>query len=119
MSLTLTKACCTLPPVESNYEPKGQEITLGDGQKVYEIGTGNRVLICVYDIFGFHPVTKQVCDRLSAAGFRLVMPDFWRGKPWKKENFPPPDFSVLINWATTEGDWVTIVKPDLEKVVKH
>ena len=60
--------------------------------KVYETGRKNngRVIIVVYDIFGYHPNTKQVADKVAELGdFRLVMPDFYRSVPWDEKNFPP------------------------------
>lgn len=35
--------------------------------------------------------TRQVCDTLAAAGFNVAMPDFFKGKPWLLERFPPQD----------------------------
>ena len=80
-----------MPVVHSDYQPKGREIIL-DAMKVYETGRkdNDRVIIVIYDIFGFHPNTKQVADRVAEMGdFRLVMPDFFRSDPWSLNNFPP------------------------------
>jgi len=92
IKMSLSKTCCTLPPVESSYIPKGTESVLGD-LGLYETGdlSSDRLLICAYDIFGIHPVTKQFCDKLGTSGFRVVMPDFFRGKPFPSENFPPAE----------------------------
>jgi dienelactone hydrolase len=91
--MSIPKACCTLPPVESNYEPKGTISTLDGGLEVYETGVvdSERLLLCTYDIFGFHPVTKQFCDKLGSAGYRVVMPDYFRGQAFSLENFPPKE----------------------------
>jgi len=118
--MSLTKACCTLPPVESNYTPQGKESQLGD-LTIYDVGqeTSNRLLVCVYDIFGFHPVSKQFCDKLSASGFRVVMPDFFRGKPFPIENFPPKDVSEIMNFVGTTGSWENVLKKDISVVLEH
>jgi len=102
--MSLPNACCTLKPVESTYTPKGKETTLGD-LVIYETGdsTSPNLLICFYDIFGFHPVTKQVCDKLGEAGWRVVMPDFFRGKPFPLENFPPKDRQLIMDFVSTIG----------------
>lgn len=86
--MSLTEACCTLPPVSSDYQPEGTEITIGD-LTVYETKnkTPKILLICAYDIFGFHENVKQFADKLNSSGiFRVVMPDFFRGKPIRPED---------------------------------
>jgi len=54
--------------------------------------------LCLYlyalnsdDIFGFFPQTEQGADLLSHAlsGTKVIMPDFFRGKPWPVDDFPP------------------------------
>ena len=89
-TMSLTKPCCTLPAVESDYVATGKEVQLGD-MIIYETGdaTSKRLLISVYDIFGFHPNSKQLCDKIGQTGFRVIMPDFFRGSPWNSNNFPP------------------------------
>ncbi|OXA56734.1 uncharacterized AIM2 family protein C30D10.14 [Folsomia candida] len=113
-------SCCTLPPVESNYTPTGSNVQLEDFS-VYETGDTKsyKLLICLYDIFGFHPVTKQFCDKLSSSGFRVVMPDFFRGKPFPSETYPPKDRQVLVDFVTTSGSWEKVVKGDLCKLFEH
>lgn len=89
--MSLSQACCTLPPISSDYEPKGTlNLKLGD-LKVYESAENLKpkvLLICCYDIFGVHPNTQQFCDNLASSGvFRVAMPDFFRGNPLKAEFF--------------------------------
>lgn len=91
--MALTDACCTLPPVTSDYAAQGAEFALGD-LTIYETKDKSPkiVLICAYDIFGFHPNTKQFADKLNSGGeFRVAMPDFFRGKPFSLDNFPPKE----------------------------
>lgn len=97
--MSLPEACCTLPPVSSHYDPQGSEITVGNDLKIYETKdkSSKVVLICAYDIFGYHPNTKQFADKLNSGGvFRVVMPDFFRGKPFSLENFPPKEYLKII-----------------------
>ena len=85
--------CQKAPPVESNYTPIGVTSSLGD-MLIYETGnqTSNKVLISVYDIFGFHENTKQVADILAAeGGYYIVMPDYFRGSPFDVNNWPPKE----------------------------
>ncbi|ORY79524.1 dienelactone hydrolase [Protomyces lactucae-debilis] len=91
MSANTNKACCTLPPVQSDYTPKGSYETLGD-LKTYITGNqkSNKVLTVIYDIFGFHPATQQGADLLAESLDALVvMPDFFHGKPVPQELYPP------------------------------
>ncbi len=82
ITMSITKACCTLPPVTSDYNPPGTTINIGD-LPVYETIPNNskKLLICVYDIFGVHPNIRQVSETISLAGFRVVIPDFFRENP--------------------------------------
>ncbi len=44
-----------------------------------------------HDAAGFNLTltnTRQICDRLSEYGYRVVMPDFFHGVPWKSEHDP-------------------------------
>jgi len=90
--MSLTKECCTRPAIHSDYKPIGTSLKIGelDAYQTGDVGS-KRVLIAAYDIFGFHPNTKQFCDQLAKAGFLIVMPDFFRGSPWDEKNFPPPE----------------------------
>jgi len=87
-------ACCTIPPVRSDYTPKGTYKSYGGFRKVYVTGPatlGDKALVCVYDIFGFKPQTQQgadiVADELKV---QVFMPDFFEeGEPWPVDQFPP------------------------------
>ena len=89
---------------------------------------GGRAGVVVFsDIFGDHPNTRrvhvsvpsthalsfsmnglhvvccrrQVCDRLADAGMLVAMPDYFRGKPWPADKFPPPDRDEFMAWIGT------------------
>ncbi|KAJ9094008.1 hypothetical protein QFC20_006988 [Naganishia adeliensis] len=86
------KACCSIPPVQSEYKPKGSYQKVGSFEKAYVIGDSKtHALICIYDIFGFWPQTEQGADILSStlSGTKVVMPDFLQGNPWPVDQFPP------------------------------
>ncbi|KAI8063199.1 Alpha/Beta hydrolase protein [Gongronella butleri] len=98
-----TKACCTLKPVESDYEPVGEIIHLGD-LPAYVVGPkdSKKSVIVLYDIFGFHVNTKQFCDVLAKErDYRVIMPDFFRGDYFPEENIPDKDsiFTNAINFG--------------------
>jgi hypothetical protein len=48
------KACCSIPPVLSEYTPKGTFQPYADFKRVYVTGPqdSQNTIICVYDIFG-------------------------------------------------------------------
>jgi len=86
------QACCSIPPVSSNYNPKGSFIKLGGFDKVYVTGEkGDTALVTVYDIFGFKPQTQQGADILaSQLKAQVFMPDFFEpSPPFPGEKFPP------------------------------
>jgi Dienelactone hydrolase family len=86
-------ACCSIPPVQSSYQPKGSFKSYAGFEKVYVTGpedTG-RALIAVFDIFGFWPQTQQGADILaSTLGAKIVMPDFFQpDPPFSQDDYPP------------------------------
>ncbi|KAI5861511.1 alpha/beta-hydrolase [Durotheca rogersii] len=94
-------ACAEIPPVSSDYVPKGTYETVG-GLKtckhgniyiyIYVIGppSATRAIIDLYDVFGLSPQTLQGADRLSAALDALVIvPDFFAGVYAQHEWLPP------------------------------
>jgi dienelactone hydrolase len=98
------KACCTIPPVQTHgYEPKGTYETFEDMQ-VYTIGhPGHKTIICIFDIFGFYPQVLQGADLLAALGFRVLVPDFFRGNPYPSDKFPPYE-SPLRHFPSTDEE---------------
>ncbi|KAI8916591.1 Alpha/Beta hydrolase protein [Powellomyces hirtus] len=87
----MNSACCSIPPVvATDYTPKGtyEEIV---GIKSYTVGPkdAKHVIVAVYDIFGFASQTQQGADLLATLGFRVIMPDLFRGKPFPVERMTP------------------------------
>lgn len=49
-------------------------------------------IVCVFDIFGYFPQTVQGMDILATSGaqkYRVLVPDWFKGKPCPIEWFPP------------------------------
>ena len=71
-------ACCppgSWPALQVDYTPKGKTIDVG-GVKVYEAGTGNKVLVMFEDIFGTESGKhKTIADTYAALGFRVYLPE--------------------------------------------
>ena len=91
-----TDACIamgnTIPP---GPQGTGKVVTVGD-MDLYVAGEGPRAIVLVYDIMGFAPAnTQHNCDVLAAAGFLVVMPDFFRGSGRGQEGFERPDSDVV------------------------
>ncbi|KAI0757364.1 dienelactone hydrolase family-domain-containing protein [Daedaleopsis nitida] len=87
-------ACCSIPPVKSDYTPKGSYKSYAGFSKVYVAGPekpGKVALVCVYDIFGFKPQTQQGADILAQnLNVQILMPDFFEPEgPWPVDKFPP------------------------------
>jgi dienelactone hydrolase len=86
-------ACCNIPPVQSDYTPKGTLKSYANFNKVYITGPdlSDNAIICVYDIFGHFPQTQQGADILaSTLKTTVFMPDFFEpDPPFPVENFPP------------------------------
>lgn len=104
-------ACCSIPPVKSDYTPKGTFKSYGGVSKVYVTGEkSDKAYIAVYDIFGcgqslcmrvctgaeasrprFKPQTQQGADILaSQLKAQVLMPDFFEpADAFPDDKFPP------------------------------
>ncbi|KAJ3040669.1 hypothetical protein HDV00_010562 [Rhizophlyctis rosea] len=88
--LPTSKACCTLPPVQVDYTPKGHMTTIA-GFDTYAVGdpSSQKAIIGVYDVFGLDfPQVKQGADMLSTRGYYVVIPDLFRGEYLKSDKIP-------------------------------
>jgi len=112
--------------VVGDYVPRGQVINIGN-LPVYEVPdnvNSGRMLIHIHDIFGFSsPNLRQVADlmALQQGGFRVVLPDFFRGESWDRNipvdpNNTPPALQALLDRV---GNWELNVRQDLINVVRH
>jgi len=113
--------CLNAEPIESNYTATGTTYLLNN-MTVYETvnKTNKRVLIAVYDIFGLHNNTKQVVDKLADGfGFKIAMPDYFRGPAWDEDNFPPSDPQELQDWLQEVGNWERTVRDDTAALMNH
>ncbi|KZO95765.1 alpha/beta-hydrolase [Calocera viscosa TUFC12733] len=108
------KACCSLPPVEAEYTPKGEYIDVA-GLKSYTIGDkeSKSAIISVMDVFGFAPQTVQAADLLSGTGAYVILFDAFDGKPLRADAFSPPQTPEKTFFST-----VGAPGPGVEKVAK-
>lgn len=102
-----SEACCAAgAPLEQKYEPRGVVERVGDDLDVYFVGdaASTRAIVVGYDIFGFDvPQSRENCDRLADAGYRVAMPDHFRGKPWSHDRMGDEDKPALYEWIGTAG----------------
>jgi len=122
--MEMSHDCLTNRAIAADYEPLGETIQIGN-ITVYQyeppgIENRNRMLIGVYDIYGFvYPNIKQVVDKMAneSGGFRAILPDFYRNDSWN------PDLNLTAEqrqeWIERVGGWETRVKPDLINLVRH
>ncbi|KAK1354615.1 endo-1,31,4-beta-D-glucanase-like [Heracleum sosnowskyi] len=85
--------CCSNPPVLMSNTGQGnvQEIA---GLKVYVAAASSSSkhgILLVSDVFGYEaPKLRKLADKIAAAGFHVVVPDFFRGDPFSYDNPEKP-----------------------------
>eukprot|EP00667_Euglena_gracilis_P023908 EG_transcript_27233 len=89
----MADGCCPTDKqgVPAPYIPTGSLVSIA-GADVYEVGSGPKVIIYVYDIFGMTATQHhKFCDTLAAAGFLVLMPDFLKDTACPLSNWPPKE----------------------------
>ncbi|KAL9541236.1 hypothetical protein MBANPS3_009240 [Mucor bainieri] len=116
--MSYSKACCSLPPVVSDYKYTGA-MEKFEGLSIYTVGPkdAKKAVLVFYDIFGYHPNAYQFCDILAKhCGWRVIMPDFLHG------DYATPallaDIPKLLEWVGRVGT-IEVVTPDVERSVKY
>jgi dienelactone hydrolase len=123
--------CCptdrTAAASTGEYVAQGQKLTL-NSMDVYSVGpvTASRVLVVVYDIFGFHYNNFELADVVAASkGWRVLVPDLFRGAPWPACHFPPrgkaqcADFSNFLSTQANSVDRCLDVKSLIASVASE
>ncbi|MCJ1452530.1 hypothetical protein MMC28_002873 [Mycoblastus sanguinarius] len=84
-----------MPPVEVDYIPKGQTITI-QGMKTYKTGSpsASTAILLIGDVFGNGSQTLQGADILAYGGeathqYQVFVPDFLQGQYATRAWFPP------------------------------
>jgi len=94
-----------------------------DGFSIYETGKPQKeAIIQVYDIFGTDGGrTKKWADQLAEAGeFLVVVPDFFRAKPWDENNFPPKGgFPELLKFLEDNVPWDKLKADIFENTIPY
>jgi hypothetical protein len=94
--------CCPTDSTASAapYAPTGEHRTIG-GLPCYLTGKlGPRVVLAVPDIFSLAALTSlRFLDELAVAtGLPVVTVDYFRGAPWRAEDFPPKPGQNIGAW---------------------
>ncbi|KAJ8748417.1 hypothetical protein K2173_003054 [Erythroxylum novogranatense] len=98
--------CCENPPTLSSSSGAGSIVEIG-GLKAYVNGStdSNLSVILISDVYGYEaPKLRKLADKTAAAGFYVVVPDFFYGDPyvadagkpvqvWLKDHSPEKGFN--------------------------
>ncbi|XAR54618.1 Lysozyme [Bertholletia excelsa] len=93
--------CCENPPTLNSGCGEGHVEELG-GLSCYISGSPDSKLsiLLVSDVFGFEaPNLRKLADKVAAAGFYVVVPDFFYGEPYNPKNTERP----LPVWIKDHG----------------
>ncbi|KAF3769862.1 hypothetical protein M406DRAFT_246055 [Cryphonectria parasitica EP155] len=110
------KDCEEIPPVSSQYSEKGRYETIA-GFKTYVTGPADatRIVIEIYDVFGFASQTIQGADRLAEhlGNTLVVLPDLLEGKYVQHDWIPadtPEKQQLLQEFRSGPGNISTAVE---------
>ncbi|KAK6930047.1 Dienelactone hydrolase [Dillenia turbinata] len=84
--------CCENPPSLSSSSGNGKVEEIG-GLKSYVVGSPDSKLavLLVSDVYGYEaPNLRKLADKVSAAGFYVVVPDFLHGDPYDPKDRARP-----------------------------
>ncbi|KAL8029008.1 hypothetical protein ABFX02_14G200500 [Erythranthe guttata] len=87
--------CCANPPTLSPNSGVGSVIEFG-GLKSYVSGPSDSKLavLLAADVYGYEaPNLRKIADKIAAAGFYVVVPDFFYGDPYDPAN---PEKPLLV-----------------------
>ncbi|GLT47496.1 hypothetical protein SLA2020_211910 [Shorea laevis] len=93
--------CCSNPPT-LNPNSGGGHVEVIGGLKSYVTGSphSKSAILLISDIFGYEaPNLRKLADKVAAAGFYVVVPDFFYGDPYAPENSERP---VMV-WIKDHG----------------
>ncbi|XP_061345525.1 endo-1,3;1,4-beta-D-glucanase-like [Gastrolobium bilobum] len=84
--------CCSNPPTLDPSSGSGHVHKFA-GLNSYLSGSpnSNRAILFVSDIFGYEaPLLRKLADKVAAAGYYVVVPDFFNGDPFDFDNVNRP-----------------------------
>ncbi|XP_057508323.1 endo-1,3;1,4-beta-D-glucanase-like [Actinidia eriantha] len=94
--------CCENPPaLTSSCGGSGSVVELG-GLKSYTTGPSDSkfAIVLISDVYGYEPPNlRKLADKVAAAGYYVVVPDFFYGEPYAPDNTDRP----LPVWIQSHG----------------
>ncbi|XP_050240370.1 endo-1,3;1,4-beta-D-glucanase-like [Quercus robur] len=108
--------CCSNPPTLNPNAGAGHVEQLG-GLSTYVSGSPNSKLaiLLISDVFGYEaPKLRKLADKVAAAGFFVVVPDFFNGDPFVPDDANRPVQVWLKDHGTDKG--FEEAKPVIEAV---
>ncbi|XP_073122146.1 endo-1,3;1,4-beta-D-glucanase-like [Henckelia pumila] len=99
------KQCCENPPALSSSSGVGQVKELG-GLSCYITGPADSKfsVVLISDVFGYEaPNLRKLADKVAAAGFYTVVPDFFGGDIYVPENAERPISVWIKDHGTDQG----------------
>ncbi|KAL3749211.1 hypothetical protein ACJRO7_010326 [Eucalyptus globulus] len=93
--------CCANPPTLDPSSGAGRVEQLG-GLDAYVVGSQDSKLaiLLLSDVYGYEaPNLRKLADKVAAAGFYVVVPDYFYGDPYAPENPERP----LVVWIKDHG----------------
>ncbi|KAI0512294.1 hypothetical protein KFK09_012933 [Dendrobium nobile] len=96
--------CCENPPVLNSSSGDGSVVESIGGLKAYVAGSpdSKAAILLVSDVFGYEaPNLRKLADKTAAAGFYVVVPDFFHEDPYVPDTIPVKTW--LGNHGTDKG----------------
>ncbi|KAL3749212.1 hypothetical protein ACJRO7_010327 [Eucalyptus globulus] len=97
--------CCANPPNLDPSSGAGRVEQLG-GLDAYVVGSQDSKLaiLLLSDVFGYEaPNLRKLADKVAAAGFYVVVPDYFCGDPFAPENHERPFMVWIKDHGTDKG----------------
>lgn len=92
--------CCENPPDLSSSSGDGNLLESFGGLKAYVAGSSDSkaAVLLIADVFGYEaPNLRKLADKTAAAGFFVLVPDFFYGDPYVPEKLP------ISTWIGSHG----------------
>ncbi|XP_073104551.1 endo-1,3;1,4-beta-D-glucanase isoform X2 [Elaeis guineensis] len=92
--------CCEHPPTLNPASGQGCVVDDLGGLKAYTVGPPacKTAILLLSDVFGYEaPNLRKLADKVAAAGFFVVVPDFFHGDPYV------PDQKPINVWLESHG----------------
>ncbi|KAK9672052.1 hypothetical protein RND81_12G072800 [Saponaria officinalis] len=97
--------CCENPPALNSNSGNGSVVQFG-GIKSYVSGSSDskNAIILISDVYGFEaPNLRKLADKVAAAGYYVVVPDYFHGEPYDPSNAERPIKVWIMDHGPDKG----------------